>query len=295
MKKALVLGVCMCFVAGAYAGNTELVDLTYPEPAEVAPVQNPTGISGAQEVQMHVATVGTSLQYAAVILDGDGSDQLYIKVQQQNSSGTFHTCGFYHAEGSSLPGITGGPSFFTLDSPFSEGDMLFEHDGAGNMKLTLSNLVPSQPDQVYTRGGWVPRNGDDVGIAGFAGIAAMDDWGVGGVCDDFNRADGPLGDDWVHRAGGDGQISGGRAFVGIGGRGRFGFEGSCGGPTCGYTLKKSKAKRGCESCPAVGDEVGTEAPCEVVKDCEKKLKTRLACPDGGNGFCKIKGKRSSCG
>lgn len=295
MKRALVLGVCMCFVAGAYAGNTQQIDLTYPVPGAMVPPQNPTGIADAQQVQMHVATVGTSLQYAALILDGDGADQLYIKVQQQDSSGTFHTCGFYHLEGSSIPGITGGPAFFTLDSPFSEGDMLFEHDGAGNMKLTLSNLVPSQPDQVYERGGWIPRNGDEVGIAGFAGLAAMDDFGVGGVCDDFNRADGPLGDDWVLKAGGSGQITGGRAFVGIGGRGRYEFVGGCGGPACNYRIKKSRAKKGCESCPAVGDEVSSGAACEVVKDCDKKLKGNMECPDGGNGFCKIKGKRSSWG
>lgn len=67
-----------------------------------------------------------------------------------------------------------------------------------------------------------------------------------------------------------------------------------GGATCNYRLKKSKAKR-CDVCPAVGDEVGSEQSCEDVKDCEKKLKTVIPCPDGGRGKCKLKGKRSSCG
>ncbi len=67
-----------------------------------------------------------------------------------------------------------------------------------------------------------------------------------------------------------------------------------GGPTCGYTLKKSKPKQGCGACPAKGDDYGTEAACEVVKDCEKKISTTIACPDGGSGTCKLKGKRSAC-
>ncbi len=66
-----------------------------------------------------------------------------------------------------------------------------------------------------------------------------------------------------------------------------------GGSTCVYLIKKSKAKR-CDACPAKGDNYRTEAECEGVKDCPKKVKTTIACPDGGNGTCKIKGKRSDC-
>jgi len=39
----------------------------------------------------------------------------------------------------------------------------------------------------------------------------------------------------------------------------------------------------------------TQAECEDVKGCAKKLKTTIACPRGGNGICKIKGKVTSCG
>jgi len=31
-----------------------------------------------------------------------------------------------------------------------------------------------------------------------------------------------------------------------------------------------------------------------VKDCDKKIKTTIACPRGSNGTCKLKGKRSDC-
>ncbi|RJP40649.1 MAG: hypothetical protein C4547_02250 [Phycisphaerales bacterium] len=65
------------------------------------------------------------------------------------------------------------------------------------------------------------------------------------------------------------------------------------GPFCNYTLKKSKGKK-CDSCPAKGSNVATEEVCEVVKDCTKKYKETIACPGGGDGKCKLKGKRTSC-
>jgi len=34
---------------------------------------------------------------------------------------------------------------------------------------------------------------------------------------------------------------------------------------------------------------------EDVKDCTKKIKTTIGCPDGGNGLCKVKGKINGCG
>ncbi len=67
-----------------------------------------------------------------------------------------------------------------------------------------------------------------------------------------------------------------------------------GGGGCIYTIKKSKSKGGCETCPEKGGEYASNAACEDVKDCEKKIKTTIACPRGGNGICKIKGKRSAC-
>ncbi len=68
-----------------------------------------------------------------------------------------------------------------------------------------------------------------------------------------------------------------------------------GGDSCIYTLKKSKAKGGCGACPAKGDDYRTFTECENKKDCEKKIATTVACPDGGNGTCKLKGKRNACG
>jgi len=80
--------------------------------------------------------------------------------------------------------------------------------------------------------------------------------------------------------------------TGITGGGGLAFVG--GGATCVYTLKKSKSKRGCDTCPQVGSDFRTETACEDVQDCDKRLKTTIACPEG-QGVCKLKGKRSSCG
>ncbi len=66
-----------------------------------------------------------------------------------------------------------------------------------------------------------------------------------------------------------------------------------GGPACRYAIKKSKSKQGCEVCPERGSAYRSEAACEDVKDCPKKLKATIGCPRG-NGVCKIKGKRDSC-
>ncbi len=71
-----------------------------------------------------------------------------------------------------------------------------------------------------------------------------------------------------------------------------------GGSNCQYKLKKNaKAKKGCSACPGKNDLYATEASCEDVKECEKKLSIKqVPCPDGGRGICKkIKGKRDSCG
>lgn len=72
------------------------------------------------------------------------------------------------------------------------------------------------------------------------------------------------------------------------------FQVYLGGNTCQYTVTKSKAKGGCQACPQRGGNLPTEAECENVGDCRKKIKTTLSCPQGP-GTCKVKGKRDSCG
>ncbi len=75
----------------------------------------------------------------------------------------------------------------------------------------------------------------------------------------------------------------------------WGGEFQFGGGGCVYTIKKSKAKGGCEACPERGGEYASGDDCEDKKDCAKKLKGTIGCPRGGNGVCKVKGKIASCG
>ncbi len=63
---------------------------------------------------------------------------------------------------------------------------------------------------------------------------------------------------------------------------------------CNYTIKKSKAKKGCGSCPKIGDGYESEAGCEVSKDCKRRVRTTINCPQG-EGSCKIKAKKRQCG
>ncbi|RJP36916.1 MAG: hypothetical protein C4547_06565 [Phycisphaerales bacterium] len=92
---------------------------------------------------------------------------------------------------------------------------------------------------------------------------------------------------------GTGQFTPLAAFNFAGNHSSIAFTG--GAANCVYTLKKSKAKGGCDRCPPKGGDYRSEATCEDVKECAKKVKTTIACPGGGNGTCKLKGKRSSCG
>ncbi len=66
------------------------------------------------------------------------------------------------------------------------------------------------------------------------------------------------------------------------------------GSTCKYVIRKSRPRRGCNACPAPGETYESASPCEVVRDCFKKLGTTTHCPDGGPGRCRLKGKRSEC-
>jgi len=62
---------------------------------------------------------------------------------------------------------------------------------------------------------------------------------------------------------------------------------------CNYLIKKSKPKA-CDACPPKRGDFSSGVACELVKDCAKKLKETIPCPDGGKGACKLKGKRLSC-
>jgi len=69
-----------------------------------------------------------------------------------------------------------------------------------------------------------------------------------------------------------------------------------GGSLCRYKLKKNSKSLRCSVCPRKNDIYVSQARCDGIEDCDKKLKIRrIPCPDGFGKACKgIKGKRDSC-
>jgi len=159
-----------------------------------------------RQVEADIDTLGsTVLDFVALILDRDATDNLYIKVQQQSPyNGKFNAIGFYHGNGSGgWSGMTGGSAFFMLEPAdyFQSAHMTVIHDGAGNVTLRLTNIDGGGKVLEFTRGGWTPRNATGAGFGGYSGNCSIDNWGRGEpldyTCDNFDRANGPLGSNWV--------------------------------------------------------------------------------------------------
>ncbi len=66
-----------------------------------------------------------------------------------------------------------------------------------------------------------------------------------------------------------------------------------GGGRCTYTINKSKARGGCKTCPPKGGRFKSQRRCKGKKDCRKKVRTTVNCPQG-EGKCKLKGKKPQC-
>ncbi len=62
---------------------------------------------------------------------------------------------------------------------------------------------------------------------------------------------------------------------------------------CTYTLRKSRGRRGCDTCPEVGETYVSDTVCESAGDCDRRVKTQIDCPDG-DGFCKLRAKGAAC-
>lgn len=170
----------------------------------------PEGAGVMQVVEADIAVSAASLDYVALVLDYNGANNLFVKVQQQEGGTQFDCIGFYHGNNVSLgwPGQTGGAAFFFIPASdrFSTAHMTVTHDGLGNVTLDLTNLDGGSGSLSYTRGGWTPLDGAATGLGFLTGSAVTADnyqaiYSGNPICDtsfdDFNRADGPLGSDWA--------------------------------------------------------------------------------------------------
>ncbi len=179
-------------------------------------------------VEADVRANGSNLQYAAMLLDGDNNNNLFVKVQQQGGNGQFTHVGFYQGNNdvNGWGGMTGGVPFQLLNEPFTSAHMAVIHNGFGDVTIVFSNIDGGRGRQIYSRGGWAPLDGERYGFGGFAGLTIIDNWGSSFVCDDFNRANGPLGRNWL-------TTDGTASIVSNAARGdnlsRSWFVGNCGG------------------------------------------------------------------
>lgn len=134
------------------------------------------GGSGAF-LEADIATNGTlSTDYAALVLNyADPSSNLFLKVQTQNSAGTFNTAGCYIGNnGSGTPGSF-GLNFFTLSAPFATAHMRVELAGT-TVTMTFSSIDGGTGTQSYTCTGAPVTGGTGIGMAGFAGVASLDNF-----------------------------------------------------------------------------------------------------------------------
>ncbi|MEW6254031.1 MAG: hypothetical protein AB1716_25570, partial [Planctomycetota bacterium] len=226
-RGAALLAVVAFGGVGAYAQDVDAALGAVPSLTPVAPVpvytpdvDQTNGLASqgelgptdaiARQVECDITTGGsTTSDYVGLILDRDATDNLFIKVQQQDSSGEFSHVGFYHDSGTAggWAGMTGGTAFFTLAAgdKFTSAHMIVIHDGAGNVTLRLTNIDGGGKVLEFTRGGWTPRNATGAGFGGWTGTYPIDNWGRGEptdyICDDFNRANGGLGAGWSTVAG----------------------------------------------------------------------------------------------
>lgn len=234
-----------------------------------------TGVSAPQKIEIWVSTGGhTEVDYCAMVLDFNGSDNIFVKVQSQDSfPGFFDTAAMYSKNnGSGWPGQTGGPAFFPI-IPFDDAVISAEHDGQGN--VTLRTPVGS-----YKRGGWIPLGGSQAGLGAFSSYFHMDNFRIeGGICDDFNRPNGTAGPEWTNINGelriNENRASGSLPFsLAV-------FGGDC-GPACTGKEKIKSVK--CKSGTLVVKTSGANPDSDVTATVGAQTQTVTAKTNGSASF-----------
>ena len=159
------------------------------------------GIGGSRieaNVSLSPGVVG---QYSALMLDyGAGINNLFIKVQDNGTSGSFNTAGCYLGNN----GDTGefGLGFFFLSEAFTTAHMVVSVDNARVVTLVFTNIDGGSGTQAYVCGVAPTAEGPLVGIGSWEG-GLIDNVRVNRVfgLDAFNRPTGSLGPSWETKSG----------------------------------------------------------------------------------------------
>lgn len=155
---------------------------------------------GANRIEADVSlSPGVVSQYSALMLDyGEGTNNLFIKVQDNGAGGSFNTAGCYL--GNNFNGF--GPGFFTLSAPFTTAHMIVSVDEARVVTLVFTNIDGGDSTQAYVCGVAPSAEGPFVGIGSWQG-GVIDNVRVNRVfgLDSFNRPTGSLGPAWETKDG----------------------------------------------------------------------------------------------
>ena len=155
---------------------------------------------GANRIEADVSlSPGGANQYSALMLDyGEGTNNLFIKVQDNGAGGSFDTAGCYLGNNGSSFGL----GFFTLSAPFSTAHMIVSVDEARVVTLLFTNIDGGNSTQAYVCGVAPSAEGPFVGIGSYQG-GLIDNVLVNRVfgLDSFNRPTGSLGPAWETKDG----------------------------------------------------------------------------------------------
>jgi len=130
---------------------------------------------GATTLSMDVQVGSGGLQYAGLVQGyGGGGANIFIKVQS-NSGGAFDYFACYTGNN----GGSFGAGFTPLDATFTSATMTIERVGS-DVTIYFTNIDGgSQSDQTYVCSGAPTPDGTGAGIAGYASLAIIDNFGSG--------------------------------------------------------------------------------------------------------------------
>lgn len=122
---------------------------------------------------------GTSLNYVALRTGVGATDELFIKVQAQTSTGKFSHIGFYHKVGTGFGAWTGGTGFMAIPAgqEFSQARMTtyFKPESTDVLYLDIDTDFNGTPEWTYSSPGVnnIAANlGLGVGIGGYGSAGA---------------------------------------------------------------------------------------------------------------------------
>lgn len=156
---------------------------------------------GANQIEADVSIrPGGGAQYSGLVLNYHRVEQnLFLKVQDNDGDGSFDSGACYIGNNNAGAGF--GLGFFSLSYSFTHAHMTVSVINDRVVHLSLTDIDGLGGSQSYDCSGAPIEEGYGVGIASYNGGRVDNFRVVQDFKDNFNRADGPLGSEWVVQAG----------------------------------------------------------------------------------------------